>query len=101
MNTALIIVNVDNLTNFLIQIYFLFSGKQLKQFQSKKLFCVLRQFFLQAMGNFVKDIKVIVKKMTRNCHKMATYYFVKKMDRGIFVFCVITFEPYQLRFRPV
>ena len=46
-------------------------------------------------------VKVVVEELTRNCHKMATYYFVKKkIDRGIFEFCVITFEPYQLRFRP-
>ena len=28
--------------------------------------------------SFVKDIKVVVKKMTRNRRKMATYYFVKR-----------------------
>ena len=41
----------------------------------------------------VKDIKVVVQKMSRNCRKGVIYHFVKKRKgKYIFVFCVITFE---------
>ena len=45
----------------------------------------------------MKDIEVVVEKMARNRRKMAIYFFVKKkLEREIFVFFVITFEPTKI-----